>query len=101
MLDNINKIRVGATFHITRDELGRTSKKGAQEYAARCLAGRLSDLILNGCDIFETKEVEGGLQLRAECYVLTPDNFSKLVENIQRDLLRFSPAAMVGGIDSD
>lgn len=97
---NTNEIRIGATFHVTRKELTRTPRKDAQEYAIRDLANRLSYHIVSRCAFFKVEEVEGGLQLRADCYVLTPDDFSKLVESIQRDLLRFGPVIGLGGVNS-
>jgi hypothetical protein len=94
----LSEIKVGASYHITKEELFETPKEDILKHITTSLSRELSHHILNKTGIFETKEVTDGLQIRAECYVLTPNDFSKLVEKIQQDLMSFGSTSMIGGV---
>lgn len=94
----MNEIQLRATYHVTRQELSKNSIENIHRRAKGCLSGKLSHAILNKDGIFETKETEHGIRFCAECYVLTPDDFFKLVEKIQHDLTRYECAPMIGGV---
>lgn len=95
----MNEIKVGAVYHATEKELSDFPREFVLRNVKIHLSRLLVDQIINKVDVFETEETNRGIQFRAECYVLTPKDFSKLVERIQRDLARFGPTVtMIGGV---
>lgn len=96
----LNEIKVSAVCYVTEKELFHRSKEDILKDTTGYLARILACHILNKTGVFETEKVKGGLRIMAECYVLTPNDFSELVEKIQRDLQHFGPPATIGGVSS-
>jgi len=96
----MSEIRVGATYFAPKEMLFQMSMKEIKSIAEKTLSHNLADFIVHKSEVFESTETKDGIRFSAECYVLTPKDFENLVIKIQKDLLRFGTAPMLGGVSA-
>jgi len=83
-----NKVRIRALAYATKKEIINHSESEILKRLSEKLSKELSHHILTREDIYETQKTpEDGLQIKVECYVLTPKDYFELVEKIQHDLM--------------
>lgn len=95
----MNEIRIGAIFTVTDKEYHDIPKERLIEFSRDKLARELAEHITRKSDFFTETEIDDGYQYRAECYILTPKDFAKLVEEIERNV-RFCEPISIGGVSS-
>ena len=92
------EIRLRAIFTFSREQDYTIPKEKQIEIARRDLAQELSDSITHRSGFFTKNTTKNyGDESKAECYVLTINDFHELVDKIKRDLI-YGRTTMLGGV---
>ena len=92
----MNQIRLGAYFHVEDTNRPRIPKEAQVEIAKENLSRSLAFLISKNPRFFTEQKARFGTDYRAECYVLTPEDFMELRKQIEYDVTQGMPSIMGG-----
>ena len=91
----MNEIRCQASFII--DYSARIPKEDQVHLAKIKLSESITHHIVDNPKFFTEYVTNYGTEYRAECYVLTPEDFRELRKQIEYDLIRGMPS-ILGGV---